>query len=416
MIILDYIKVAIRRIKSVFHKINKHPKLNSTRRKIGRKKFNALLILLGLLIVFLFLRIFVFNNHHKKDAIPPTSVVVGLVRKGDIPIYQNTIGTVTALGSVTVKTQINGRLINVLFEEGKTVQKGELLAQIDPQPYEAVLQQSEGQLIKDQAILENARLDLKRYETLDKQDSVSKQTYDTQKSLVKQFEGIIKTDEGLVESAKVNLEYCRIVSDIDGVIGLRLVNPGNFVQTTDTTPITTINTITPITVIFPVAEDHLPAIQEKFRAKGGLMVDAFDKKGDTLLATGVLTAIDSQISTTTGTINLRATFKNEKFRLYPNQFVNVRLKVDTLKGALIIPNAAIQMGSKGSYVYVINKADNSVAAKQVTVKTTVGLEAAVSGDIQDGQSIVLQGQDKLTDGTIVSAVANKTAPPSKAPK
>ncbi len=389
---------------------------DSARHKIGAKRLRYLLMLVALTLLLYILYSLFFANNHKKVVTPPALVTVSTVRKGDIPLYESTIGTVTPLGSVTVKTQINGRLTHVYFTEGKIVKKGELLAQIDPQPYEAQLLQYQGQLIRDQALLDNARLDLIRYEKLIKEDSISKQIYDTQKSLVVQYEGAVKTDVGLIQSAKVNIQYCRIVSDIDGMIGLRLVNPGNFVQTTDTTPITTINTISPITVIFPISEDRLPLVHAQFMKTDSLPVDAFDKRGETLLASGALAAIDSQISTTTGTINLRASFTNEDMKLFPNQFVNVRLKVDTLKDSLIIPNAAIQMGSKGGYVYVVNNEDKSVTSKQVIVKTTVGLDAAVTGELAEGQTIVVQGQDKLKDGAIITTTTTQVTPPSGGPK
>lgn len=303
--------------------------------------------------------------------------------------------------TLTVKTQINGRLTAVLFQEGQLVQKGEFLAQIDPRPYEAQLQQAEGQLLKDTAILENARLDLKRYKTLYQEDSVSRQTLDTQKSLVKQLEGTVQSDQGLVDSAKVNLQYCKIISDISGVIGLRQVNPGNFVQTTDATPITTINAISPIAVVFPLPEDDLIRVHAQFKDHS-LPVDAFDRKEETILDTGQLTAIDSQIDSTTGTIKLKAAFKNEHHRLFPNQFVNIRLKVNTLRDTLVIPTAAIQMGRQGPFVYILDPQSKTVSVKPIIVKTSVGENSAISGELQDGQAVIIQGQDKLTEGAIVA--------------
>lgn len=390
-----------------------HPLYQSLQAKLGEKKLNRLITLCGLGALVFLLWACNVNNRPKQDLKPPIPVVVAKIHKSDIPLYLNTIGTVTPLESVIVKTQINGRLTAVLFQEGQRVQKGEFLAQIDPRPYEAQLQQAEGQLLKDTAILENARLDLKRYKTLYNEDSVSRQTLDTQKSLVKQLEGTVQSDQGLVESAKVNLQYCKIVSDISGVIGLRQVNPGNFVQTTDAIPLTTINAISPISVVFPLPEDDLIQVHDQFK-ENPLTADAFDRKGEIILDTGQLTAIDSQIDTTTGTIKLKAAFKNEHHRLFPNQFVNIRLKVNTLRDTLVVPTAAIQIGRQGPFIYILDPQNKSVSAKSITIKTSIGEDSAISGDIQDGQAVIIQGQDKLTEGAIV-APTEITDPPTSLP-
>ncbi len=399
-------------LSTVLSKTKSHTLYQSLQAKLGRKKLNRLTTLCGLMaLVFLF---WTCNTHNrpKHDLKPPIPVVVAKIHKSDVPLYLNTIGTVTPLESIIVKTQINGRLTTVLFQEGQRVQKGEFLAQIDPRSYEAQLQQAEGQLLKDTAILENARLDLKRYKTLYNEDSVSRQTLDTQKSLVKQLEGTVQSDQGLVESAKINLQYCKIISDISGVIGLRQVNPGNFVQTTDATPITTINAISPISVVFPLPEDDLIQVHDQFK-DNSLTADAFDRKGEIILDTGQLTAIDSQIDSTTGTIKLKATFKNEHHRLFPNQFVNIRLKVNTLRDVLVIPTAAIQIGRQGPFVYILDPQNKSVSAKPITIKTSIGEDSAISGEIQNGQAVIIQGQDKLTEGAIVapSEITDHPTPP-----
>lgn len=361
---------------------------------------NRLMLLFGLVALLFLLWACGAHNRHKQDLKPPVPVVVAKVHKSDVPLYLNTIGTVTPIESVVVKTQINGRLTTILFQEGQHVQRGEHLAQIDPLPYEAQLKQAEGQLLKDTALLENALLDLKRYQTLRKEDSVSQQTLDTQKSLVTQLEGTVQSDQGLVESAKVNLQYCKIISEIAGVIGLRQVNPGNYVQTTDTTPITIINTISPISVVFPLPEDDLIRVHDRF--KGDILsVDAFDRKGEVILDTGELAAIDSQIDSTTGTIKLKAIFKNDHHRLFPNQFVNIRLKVDTLYNTLVVPTAAIQIGRQGPFIYTLDPQNKSVSVKPITIKASIGEDSAISGEIQNGQVVVIQGQDKLTEGAIV---------------
>lgn len=376
-----------------------------TVRKAVKGNGRYLVVFVGVLLCGLLL--FLFHGTNKKKATPPLVVAVASVKRADVPLYHNTIGTVTPVGSAVIKTQINGYLTKVHFQEGASVRKGDLLAQIDPLPYEAALEQSEGALMRDKALLKNARTDLQRYEMLGKQDSVSKQVLDTQRALVKQYEGLVKIDEGLVKSAKVNVRYCRIVSEIDGVVGLRTVNPGNFVQTSDVTPITTITTLSPMGVVFPVSADHLPAILEKIRADQKINVDIFDKNGTVLLESGVLAAVDSQISVTTGTVDLKAVFQNTKVTLYPNQFVNVRLTLETLKKALTLPSAAVQMGNKGSFVYVVNPKDKSVEAKQIKVLTILGEDTAVSGHITQGQLVITQGQDKVTQGSIVSPKARK---------
>jgi multidrug efflux system membrane fusion protein len=385
---------------SGFHKTQTHPTYRSLEAKYGRKNLNRLILFFGLLAVLLILWACNSSESDKHKKKPPIPVLVSQVRKSDVPVYLNTIGTVLPIDSLIVKTQINGRITDVHFQEGQLVQKGDLLVQIDPQPYEAVLAQATGQLIKDQALLKNAQLDLKRYQRLHREDSVSRQTLDTQASLVKQLEGTVQSDQGLVDSATVNLKYCKIVSDITGVVGLRQINSGNFVQTSDTTPITTVNTISPIAVIFPIPEDDLGNVQKNFR-KDILAVEAFDRKQDKILDTGTLTAIDSQIDNTTGTIKLKATFKNEHYNLYPNQFVNIRLKVETLPNVLVIPTAALQIGREGPFVYILNEENSSVSVKFVTVKTSLAEDSVISGDLSEGQVVVIQGQDKLTEGATV---------------
>jgi len=361
---------------------------------------NRLIFICSLVVLLFLLWACSSHNRHKQDLKPPVPVVVAKVQKSDVPLYLNTIGTVTPVESVVVKTQVNGRLTAVLFQEGQYIQKGELLAQIDSLPYEAQLQQAEGQLRKDTALLENALLDLKRYQALRKEDSVSQQTLDTQKSLVRQLEGVVQSDQGVLESAKVNLQYCKIISEISGIIGLRQVNPGNYVQAVDAIPITTINTISPISVVFPLPEDDLIQVHEKFKVNV-LRVDAFDRKGEVILDTGELAAIDSQIDSTTGTIKLKAIFKNDHHRLFPNQFVNIRLKVETLYDALVVPTAAIQIGRQGPFIYVLDPQNKSVSVRPITIKASIGEDSAISGEIQDGQVVVIQGQDKLTEGAIV---------------
>jgi membrane fusion protein, multidrug efflux system len=368
--------------------------------KWGKRKLHRLIKVASLIALALLLWTCNTTRHDKNKQKPPVPVVVTSIKKSDVPVYLETIGTVTPIDSNIIKTQINGRITEVHFTEGQLVQKGDLLVQIDPRPYEAALAQAEGQLMKDEAFLKNAHLDLRRYKKLYNEDSVSQQTLDTQNALVKQYEGIVQSDQGLVSSAKVNLQYCKILSNITGVVGLRQINPGNLVQPSDTTPITTVNTISPISVVFSIPEDDLVRVQKGFR-KEVLIAEAYDRKRDHLLCAGELTAIDSQIDNTTGTIKLRAMFKNEQYTLYPNQFVNVRLKVETLRDSLIIPTAAIQMGRQGPFVYLMNET-NVASVKPVVIQTTVGDNSAIQGEIQEGQVVIIQGQDKLTEGAVVN--------------
>lgn len=383
------------------HKIISHSFYQTVQSIIGERRMYWFNLTVFFVVVLLMLTHCNSGKGDKKIN-QPTSVITSEIRKGDLPLYLKAIGTVTPIESVAVRTQINGRILKINFEEGQRVVKGQVLVEIDPQPYEALLKQYQGQLVRDQAMLENARIDLKRYKKLYSQDSIAEQTLETQIHLVEQYEGSVRADQGLVDSAKVNLQYCRIVSDISGIIGLRQVNMGNFVQTTDATPISTVNMISPITVVFSIPEDDLGKVQESMRGSASLPADAFDRKEEETLAKGHLLAMDSQIDNTTGTIKLKATFANEDHRLFPNQFVNIRLKLGALSDVLIVPVAAIQMGNEGPFIYVVNEGDHSVSLKQVTIKASEGAECSVLGDVKAGQSVVIQGMDKLQEGSVVT--------------
>lgn len=355
--------------------------------------------------VFIVLILIVFLRHcsfHKKP--PPVTampVVTAVAKSSDVPVYLSELGAVTPVYTVTVRTQINGQLFQVFYKEGQMVKQGDLLAQIDPRPYQALLIQYEGQLERDQALLDNANVDLKRYKTLWRQDSVSQQTLATQQALVKQYEGTVKLDEGLIQGVKVNLIYCQITSPVTGRIGLRLVDPGNFVQTTDTTGLAIITTLQPTTVIFSIPEDNIPEVLEQMNAGRVLTVKAYDRQQNKLLAVGKLLAIDSEVDPTTGMVKLRAQFENKENQLFPNQFVNANLLVKVLPKATIVSTAAIQHGAQQDFVYLLNT-NNTVSMKNVIIGVAFGEYTVVKSGVLPGQSVVIQGVDRLTDGAKVS--------------
>jgi membrane fusion protein, multidrug efflux system len=337
-------------------------------------------------------------------------VLTAKAKPGDLDVYLSGLGTVTALNTVSVKTRVDGQLDKVLFQEGQLVTAGQLLAQVDPRPSEVQLAQAEGQFAHDQASLTNAQIDLERYRVLFKEDSVPKQQLDTQESLVRQLQGTIKADQSQVDNAKLQLIYCRITAPITGRVGLRLVDAGNMVHAADVNGLVIITQLQPITVIFTLPEDNLPAVLAKVKAKQQLPVTAFDREQKKLLATGALQSIDNQIDPTTGTVKLKAVFANADDALFPNQFVNARIAVDTLRNATLVPNAAIQRSPQSTFVYTVNP-DNTVAAKNVEVKLTQGDQTAVASGLAPGETVVIDGVDKLQPGTKVVARAADQTPP-----
>ena len=317
--------------------------------------------------------------------------------RGDIDITVDALGTVTARNTATVKARVSGQLQDIRFQEGQKVKAGDLLAVIDPRPYQAVLDQAQGQLTRDQALLANARKDLERYQILLKKDSIASQQVDNQEWLVKQYEGTVQNDQGTVDSARLQLEFTRITSPITGRLGLRQVDIGNYVQTTDANGVVVVTQTQPIFVVFTVPTDKLGQILPRIRKGARLAVKAMDASGKSVLATGRLAAMDNQIDTTTGTVKLKAEFANEDDQLYPNQFVNVKLGIDTQHDALLVPMASIQRGSQGTFVYAVRD-DGSVHVQPVKLGTSTETVVAVEGDLQPGTQVVIDGADKLREG------------------
>src|ERR1700751_5703445 len=336
----------------------------------------------------------------------PVPVGVVPVAKGDMPVILNQLGTVTPLATVTVKTQLSGYLTEVGFQEGQMVKKGDFLAQIDPRPYQVALEQAEAQLAKDQASLTNAELDLKRYNTLVAQNSIATQTRDTQVATVGQDRAQVKLDQAQIDTQKLNLTYCHIISPVTGRVGLRQVDAGNYVQTSDPNGIVVVTQLQPISVIFTVPEDNLPDVFKRWHAGAVLPVTAYDRSGTVELDKGTLNTIDNQIDTTTGTVKLRAMFNNEKWILFPNQFVNVQLVVDTLHDVDIVPSAAIQRGAPGTFVYLV-KPDHTVAVQKVKLGPNDGQRIAILSGLQPGESVVIDGADRLRDGAKVTIASNE---------
>jgi multidrug efflux system membrane fusion protein len=349
--------------------------------------------------------IYVLSSRRPSNALMPTmsapSVAVGVVTKGDLPLELQALGTVTPLSTVTVKSRISGYLTAVTFKEGQMVRKGELLAQIDPRPYEAALAQFQGQLIKDQALLRNAQLDLTRHERLLAQDSTSRQNFDTATTTVRQLEGTVKSDQALVEAQRLDVAYCHIVSPIDGRAGLRQVDAGNYVQPTDASGLVVITQIQPISVIFTIPQVQLGPVLKRLRTDAALPVVAYDSNDTTLLGQGVLNTLDNQIDTSTGTVKLRAVFPNRDGDLFPNQFVNTRLLVDTHHDALLVPTTAIRYGTPGPYVYRV-RGDDTVAVQVIAAHASHDGRTMVLEGLSAGDRVVVDGIDRLSDGIRVA--------------
>lgn len=336
-----------------------------------------------------------------------TPVVAARAKKGDISVYVVALGNVTPLSTVTIKSRVDGQLMEVKYREGDIVQQGAPLVEIDTRPYQAMLVQAEGQLLRDQALLANANVDLDRYAGLLKQNAIPEQQYATQKALVAQEEGVVKNDQGQIDAAKLNLVYCHITSPITGRVGLRLVDAGNIVHASDSTGLVVITQVQPISIVFTIPEDQLQAVLTRYRAGQTLVVEGWDRDMHKKIASGALATMDNQIDQTTGTLRLRAIYPNTDYALFPNQFVNVKLLVEQKHGVVLIPNVAVQLTTDTKYVYLV-KPDSTVTVRNITAGTTEGDQTEVVSGLNPGDVVVMQGVDKLNEGSkVVATIAGE---------
>lgn len=333
----------------------------------------------------------------------PMAVGVADVRTMDAPLQLNALGTVTSTNTVTVRSRVDGQLDKIHFTEGQQVKQGQLLAELDARPYQAALTQAEGQLLRDQALLENAKLDLARYKQLASQNSIAKQQVDTQQALVHQYEGTVKVDQGSVAAARINVDYTRVVAPISGRVGLRQLDPGNIVHASDANGLVTITQTQPINAVFAVPETSLASVLQAARDNKALKVEAWDRDNRHKLADGKLLALDNQLNTSTGTINIKASFANEQQQLFPNQFVNINLQLGVRKDAVVVPTVAVQLGKVGSYVYTVG-GDSTVSIAKVKTGPVSGSDTIIEDGLKPGQRVVIDGVDKLRNGAQVKVI------------
>ncbi|MGR8933694.1 MAG: MdtA/MuxA family multidrug efflux RND transporter periplasmic adaptor subunit [Gammaproteobacteria bacterium] len=384
--------------------------LGKMHKNVRLSLWTALVLLAGTVLFLLQPKWFTVrpeNADHNRPAKPDVKTVAVTAQtagRADFPVYLHGLGTVTPLRTVTVQPRVDGELLRVVFEEGQTVRAGDLLAEIDPRPFQAQLLQAEGQLLRDEALLKNAETDLARYRTLLAQDSIAAQQTATQEALVKQYRGTVKTDRGLIADAKLQLGYARIVAPLTGRAGLRLVDAGNIVHAADNTGLVVITQIRPIAVVFTLAEDDLPAVLQRLRSAAELQLQVYDRSGNNKLADGRLLAVDNQIDPATGTVKLKGQFGNENQALFANQFVNVKMLVDTLRAVTIVPAAAIQRGAPGTFVYVVNP-DSTVNVRPLRLGPAEGEIVAVLQGLEPGEKVVVDGIDKLHEGARVELIS-----------
>ena len=383
--------------------------LDSVRRWAGAHRGLAAACVVGfVLVAMLFRRLAAGDPPEGPPAVRAVPVAAEPARTGDIAMHLDGIGTVTPRATVTVRSRVDGELVAVHFVEGQHVARGDLLAEIDPRPFQVQLAQAQGQLARDEALLANAKVDLTRYRALAKDDAVPKQQRDTQEALVRQYDAALAVDRGQIDAAKLNLVYSRVTAPVDGRIGLRLVDPGNIVHATDEGGLAVVTQMRPMDVVFPIAEDALPAVLAKVRAGERLTVDAFDREGRTRLASGWLLTTDNTIDPATGTVRLKAEFPNDDETLFPNQFVNARLELEVHHGATLVPEAAVQRGTQGTFVWVV-KPDETVEMRPIMVGLTEGPDASVDAGLAPGERVVVDGAEGLRDGTRVT-LGTRAAP------
>jgi multidrug efflux system membrane fusion protein len=382
-------------------------KQEETKGRFRWGKWTALILLIA--VVIYFTRLVIIQPEQKgegkedkiKDSV--IAVVAVAATQGDFPVYLSGLGTVTALRTVTVRSRVDGELVRVAFKEGQHVREGELLAEIDPRAFQVQLMQAEGQLQRDEALLKNAGTDLARYKVLLEQDSIAAQQTVTQESLVKQYQGTVGIDRGLVANAKLQLSYARITAPITGRLGLRLVDQGNIVKASDANGLVVITQTQPVAVVFTLPEDELQSVMKQFRSGGDLSIEAYDRGGKNRLAQGQLLAVDNQIDTGTGTVKLKAQFANADEALFSNQFVNIKMKMNTLRGVTLIPSAAVQRGVEGTFAYVV-KPDRTVTVRPLKLGPSENEQVAVLEGLQPNEQVVVDGADKLRENSEVKLI------------